>query len=132
LEENMTMQRLTRAGFFALLTLAYASPLLAADAETPSRYFPWHEPHEHSFWWIFPVFFFVMMIVMFVMMMRRGGMGCMWGHQMMDRPEYRELVKRYIGEPSESALDILDKRYAKGEIDKKEYEERKAVLSRKE
>jgi len=31
---------------------------------------------------------------------------------------------------SESALDILDKRYASGEINKEEYEERKRALIR--
>ena len=118
----------------SLIALVYASPMFAADQETPERYvWPWwHEHHAHSFWWIFPLIFFVMMIVMFVLMVRRGGMGCMWGYRMMDRPEYRDVMKRYWGEPSESALEILDKRYAKGEIDKREYEEKKSALTRQD
>lgn len=129
----MTILRRTKTCLqLTLFTLASASPVLAADPDAPSRYaWPWwHEPHAHSYWWIFPLFFFVMMIVMFIFMLRRGGMGCMWRPGMMGRQEYHDAMKRYLGTPSETAIDILDKRYAKGEIDKKEYEERKATLNR--
>ena len=64
-------------------------------------------------------------------MMRGGGMGCMWRDRHMRSPESRDLTNRSEGESAESALDILDKRYARGEIDKQEYEEKKAALTSK-
>jgi putative membrane protein len=58
-------------------------------------------------WWIIPV---AMMILCFVMMRRQGGcvMGWSGSHH-----------------KSESAREILDKRYALGEIGKEEYEQKK-------
>ena len=117
-----------------LLALSCFPAVLAAD-EAPLQHpsWPWwHEAHGHSFWWIFPLLFFVVMIVFFVFMMRRGCMGCMWRDRMMDRSEFRDAMKRRSGESSESALEILNKRYAKGEIDKQEYEEKKAAITRPE
>ena len=54
----------------------------------------------------------------------------MWCDRMMDRPEFRSAMKRNWGKRSESALEILDKRYANGEIEKQEYEEKKAAITR--
>ena len=87
--------------------------------------------HGPGFWWIFPLIFIVLMVVMFVFMMRGGCMGCMWRDRRMGSPESRDLTKRSEGESAESAVDILDKRYARGEIDKQEYEEKKAALTSK-
>ena len=67
-----------------------------------------------GFWWIFPL---VMIVLCFLFM--RGCMGrrmcfCGTGYDL-----------------GESALDILNKRYAKGEIDQQEYEEKKKELTSK-
>jgi putative membrane protein len=115
-----------------LLNLIYISPVFAAEEATPQQYpWPWWpEAHGHAFWWIFPLMFFVLMIVFCFLFMRRGGMGCMWRDWMIDRPEYRETTQQSRGEKSETALEILDKRYARGEIEKQEYEEKKAAITR--
>lgn len=67
-----------------------------------------------GFWWIFPL---VMFVLCFLFM--RGCIGrrmCCWG------------TGYDLGE---SALDVLNKRYAKGEIDQQEYEEKKKELTSK-
>ena len=122
--------RYTALFYLVLFNLITASSSFAEDQVTPQPppWPGWHTMHWHGFWWIFPLMFFVVMIVIFIFMFRRGGMGCMWCDRMMGRPETRDSMKRYWGERSESALEILDKRYANGEIEKQEYEEKKAAI----
>jgi putative membrane protein len=62
-------------------------------------------------WWIIPI---AMMVLCFIMM--RGRRGCMTGWH---RPRHT----------TESAREILDKRYASGEISKEEYELKKRDIS---
>jgi uncharacterized membrane protein len=69
------------------------------------------------YWWLFPL---VMIILCFLAMSgRRGSMMCGFGS--------RGTANHKISE-SNSAIEILDKRYALGELNRKEYEERKGVL----
>ena len=71
-----------------------------------------------EWWWIFPL---VMIVLCFFMMRRRGGlMMCGFGSRRAnDMPPIAS---------SDSAMEILDKRYALGEIGKEEYEEKKIVI----
>jgi len=72
---------------------------------------------DFSFWWIVPI---VMMILCFMMRRRRGTMTGGFG------PCSRNW---YQAKTAESAMDILDRRYASGDIEKFEYEERKRTLA---
>ena len=115
--------------YLALHCLVSVSYVSATDHIPPETYtgFWWHGMLWPAFWWIFPLMFLVMMVIFFVIM-RKWSMGCMWRDRMMDGPESGDTMKRNLGESSESALEILDKRYARGEVEKQEYEEKKAAI----
>jgi len=71
-----------------------------------------------SFWWIFPLL--MVLLCFFMMRGRRGAMMCGFGSR------GRGL---HPTEGTDSAMDILDRRYASGDIDKAEYEEKKRTLN---
>ncbi|CAB1055909.1 hypothetical protein D1BOALGB6SA_643 [Olavius sp. associated proteobacterium Delta 1] len=80
----------------------------------------WSEFSDGSLWWLFPL---VMMALCFFMMRgRKGSMMCGFG----SREEESHRVNT-----SESAMDILDKRYALGEINRQAYEEKKSILNQR-
>ncbi len=70
-----------------------------------------------SWWWIFPI---IMMVVCFFMM--RGCIGSMMGRHRSSSTD------SHGGATSDSALDVLNQRYARGEIKKDEYEEKRKVI----
>ena len=72
-----------------------------------------------SLWWICPILMIAMCF--FMMRGRRGSMMCGFGS--------RDTNSRQIS-ASDSATDILDKRYVSGEVDKEEYEEKKRTLTK--
>ncbi len=72
---------------------------------------------DFSIWWLFPL---IMITLCFLMM--RGRMGIMCG------PALDHKDRNDKSDP-ESALEILDKQYARGKIDREEYEEKKKTIS---
>jgi len=76
------------------------------------------EFYHFPFWWIFPL---AMIILCFFMMSGRT-------RAMMCGPGSRGKDTKHL-DPSDSALDILAKRYALGQIDREEYAERKRTLT---
>lgn len=76
---------------------------------------PWHMwAGGWGFWWIFPLLMFGLMIFLCAFFMLRNP----WGHW--DR--HRDTTA--------SALTILSERFARGDISKEEFEEKKTILVR--
>lgn len=72
-----------------------------------------------SYWWIIPL---ALMLLCFLGMRGRGRALCCFGS--------RTFGGHHIG-PSDSPGEILDKRYALGDIGREEYEEKKKDITQK-
>ncbi len=76
-----------------------------------------------GWWWIIPIAMILMFALCFFMM--RGRMGCM-----PCGPFSRTSKDSFWNGRSETAKEILDRRYAAGEIGKEEYEDKKRDIER--
>lgn len=110
------------------------SPAAFAAEQTSPYTGPWPGWHAHgpALWWICPlmmlfmIFFFA--VIFSVLRKDRGDWRPPW-QWMSGQPEGRQTHEGNRSATLESALDILNKRYARGEIDKAEYEEKKTTIS---
>jgi putative membrane protein len=132
------LKKLAMLPILASLVLIEALPAFAQQTQPPAAPLPpdgyWRGPmHMWNYgygygghpWVMFPLmllFIVLVCAVIFFLMRRTCGHGMHhWGPHgsMMDRP---------WGDPSHSALQILNERFARGEIQKTEFEEKKSAI----
>ena len=111
-------------------------PLQAVAQQTPEPVAPppyygygpmhmWGYAGGWPFWWMFPMmllFFLIVCGVIFLFMRAAFGHGGPLGAVHWHGPD------RFSGDPARSALQLLNERFARGEIQKEEYTEKKSAL----
>jgi putative membrane protein len=108
-----------------MVLLVLLQPELTLAQQTAAYEWPWNWPGPWHMWagwgmgwWIFPVIMLLMIagcIAMILHIHRSGGAG-------------RHRPDSSWGDPTRSALQILNERFARGEIRREEYEERKRAI----
>jgi putative membrane protein len=118
------------------LGVALGDPLLAIaqtqqDSPQPRQWYApghmwgmWGDGYGWPFWWGGPILmllFWLIVIGGIVFLVTRG----LQGHRAYGGPPWAD---RSWGDPTQSALQILNERFARGDIQKDEYEDKKATL----
>jgi uncharacterized membrane protein len=117
-EANMSRKRVLLELNGLLLLFQPWVAMAQSNPPQPGWYWPgpWHMgAGGWGFWWIFPLLMFGLMILVCAFLLLRHP----WGHW--DR--HRDTMA--------SALTILSERFAKGDISREEFEEKKAILVRR-
>jgi putative membrane protein len=127
------MKRLSMLSLLVLIVLAAPFQAMAqqqapATGPQPPYYYgpgPWHVwgGGGFQFWWICPLMLLFMLLIfgaVFFLVRRPGHEGPHhWG------PPWQMM---HGAPPTHSALQILNERFARGEIQKEEYEEKKGTI----
>ncbi len=126
------MKKITMLRLLTFTMLFAPLQALAQQTQAPATpppyydYGPWHMwgyAGSWHFWWMFPMMLLFFLIVCGAMFLfarsayGHGGPGPRW-----------HMPDGFSGDGSRSALQILNERFARGEIQKEEYEEKKATL----
>lgn len=126
-------KKLAALSIFAFIVLFEPLQAIAQQAAPPSPqgYYgngPWHmwnDGYGWHFWWMFPMmilFFLLVCGVIFLFAHRLNGHGLhCWGP-----PSH--TINRPLADPTYSALQILNEHFARDEIQKDEYTEKKAAI----
>jgi len=125
-----------RALCAALLVVALSAPLRAAAQQTqqpsapqpPDAYWPgpwhhmwmWHDGYAWSLWWMFP------MMTLFILL-AAAALFFVWRVSTPGAHHWPPTGRPWM-DPTYSALEILNERFARGEIQKDEYEAKKSAI----
>lgn len=102
----------------AVVTALSAWPVAAQTTDVPRyAYHPWGGPWHGWFMGPFMMIVVVVVVIAVVVLITRWSRNGGGSH-----------TGSHRGEPVRAPLDILKERFAKGEIDKEEFEERRRIL----
>ena len=114
------VRNLLRSATAILLLTSHSLTALAQASQSSDpdwRYWwpgPWHMWGGWGFGWIFPLLMMVAMVALCIFLMNRSS----WMHG-----SHHDTTA--------SALRLLNERFAKGEISKEEFEEKRSILARR-
>jgi putative membrane protein len=108
------------------------APQPPQDYLPPHNYFAhgpwdmWHYGYGGHFFWMFPLMIMFFLLICGAVFLFAHRSGCCRGMHHWGPPSH--TMNRPWGDPTYSALQILNERFARGEIQKDEYTEKKAAI----